>query len=347
MLARNVQVEGFSAAHWQRLFELTHAHPARENRVPPTTAAASSAQPEAHTRSGGLIVVSADQRVRKLLHTERGRLPLAAQRWPVPLAELVHEHAARWGVRIACGALDELMDRFAERMQRDQDYLEQWLQFLSAARELETEGSLEFWPWRLQDWPELRAASVYRALDSVWPAGKCAVLGVFEHGDLYTCVALRRQSRGIDYIVGPDVLREEMGLLSGDFRRDYRHLAHAVQLRLGELALGCYAERQMFRQLSAEQAPGAWAAAVAARDVIVSPLVPAVAVPLGLDAGRAAFGLLRDVAARYGLGDWLPSGARERGRDLVPSGWETPPDLRRLLGFDPLSVWRQLRQLRG
>jgi hypothetical protein len=95
------------------------------------------------------------------------------------------------------------------------------------------------------------------------------------------------------------------------------------------------------RRLIERDTPGAWAAAVAARDVILSPVSPAVAVPLGLDVGRAALATVRHVAERVGLKSWLSSqgplgAAFERVQEL------SDRDLRDVLGFDPLALLRKL-----
>ena len=61
--------------------------------------------------------------------------------------------------------------------------------------------------------------------------------------------------------------------------------------------------------------PGAWAAAVAAREVVVSPVTPGVVLPLGLDAGRVAFRELRSLAARLGASEWLSKEGPARSGD--------------------------------
>ena len=148
---------------------------------------------------------------------------------------------------------------------------------------------------------------------------------------------------GFDLILGPDRLRSEMGLVAGDFRRDYRHLSRAAEQAAGPLALGCFGELDTLRALLNKPAPGAWAAAVAARDVVLSPAVPAVALPLGLDVGRAAVVAVRELAERMGAGAWLtregPLGPTlSRVREMA----STPKDLRQMLGFDPIALLARL-----
>ena len=72
-------------------------------------------------------------------------------------------------------------------------------------------------------------------------------------------------------------------------------------------------------------------------------MVPAVAIPLGIDAGRAAVLAMRELADRLGAGSWLEQAtlrypALERVRELYAG----ERDLKAVLGFDP---WTFLRKL--
>ena len=68
------------------------------------------------------------------------------------------------------------------------------------------------------------------------------VLGAFDGGELWTALALRRDGDGFSRVVGPRALRPGMGVVGGDFRRDYRWLLHAAEAELGPVALGLFAE---------------------------------------------------------------------------------------------------------
>jgi hypothetical protein len=271
--------------------------------------------------------------------TRTGRIEVREQPWPESLESLASRHGARWAAEIGAGALDEVADRFAERLSVSQDFLVQVLELFSILRELEAERAISVWPWRIADWPVPSERALLRGLDLLCPYDRTLVLGVFDQGELATCVVARRREGGFDRVVGPDDLRHEMGLLSGDFRRDFRHLAAAVEARIGRVAVGCYGELATFRRLSAEAAPGAWAAAVAAREVVVSPVTPGVVLPLGLDAGRVAFRELRTLAVRLGASEWL---SREGPLVQALAGMERPAwlehDLKEFLGFDPLRL---------
>jgi hypothetical protein len=164
------------------------------------------------------------------------------------------------------------------------------------------------------------------------------VLGAFDEGELYTALCLRRRGPAFDIVMGPDRVRRDMGLLSGDFSRDYRYLGAAVEARLGPLAVGCYAELSTFRRLAGDASPGAWATAVAVRDVVLTPVTAGLAVPLGIDAGRAALALAKGLLGHFSIFGGLsapPSWGPKLGRayGLVEN------DMRRYLGFDP---WRVL-----
>ena len=108
----------------------------------------------------------------------------------------------------------------------------------------------------------------------------------------------RRRGPAFDVIAGPDELRPALGLLSGDWRRDYRHLARAVEDRYAPLGFGCFAELATFRALQTDGRPGAWSRAVAVRDVVIAPMPVAVGVALGFDGARYALQGLRVLTER-------------------------------------------------
>jgi hypothetical protein len=136
-----------------------------------------------------------------------------------------------------------------------------------------------------------------------------------------------------------------MGLLSGDYRRDYLHLTRAVETLCGRVALGCFATRATFEKLGQRDTPGAWAAAVAARDVIVSPVTPGVAIPLGLDVGRAAVVGLRDWVGRWSNGSWPElsgiSGWVQPARQRFQT-WMSEQPVRDWLSSEPLELLAKL-----
>ncbi len=319
MLASDVRFEGFTSSDWIRVLSLFRPRPrASEARDPDRP-------------RGGIIAVHDRGKLKKLVHTTVGRLRIdEAQRdWPLSAHAIAVRHHASWAVVLSWGVLEDIMDRFAARVRRGDDLTTQTLSLLTAAREEALAGRIDLWPGRMRGVPIPPASMVASTLDSVCKPGRAMVFGLFEADELWTCVALRREpsrpigrsGAGFDLLLGPDELRGDMGLLAGDWRRDYRHLAHAVEHRAGPLSLGCFAEVSTFRALLVDESPGAWARAVATRDVILSPFTPAVGIPLGIDAGRAALSALRAFTERVDpLGVVVPTFRAAFERTGEPEG---------------------------
>ncbi|NUQ73678.1 MAG: hypothetical protein HUU21_09000 [Polyangiaceae bacterium] len=327
MLAPDVRFEGFTATDWIRLVSLF-----RPRR--PENPEQGPARPR-----GGIVAVHAGGKLRKLVHTHVGRLRLddAQRDWPLPAETLASRHDASWALLLHTGALDTIMERFGARARRGDDLSTQTLTLLELAREELHAGRIELWPRRLRGLPIPSPGVVRSTLDSVCPPGKTIVIGLFEAGELWTSIALRRGELGFDLLLGPDEVRVDMGLLAGDWRRDYRHLYHTVEERCGPVALGCYAEVGTLRKLLVDSTPGVWARAVAVRDVILNPVPAALTVPLGIDAGRAAFSALRSVAERLD-----PLGIAGPAMRAVLDSPLADPVITRVLGFNPLELLRRL-----
>jgi hypothetical protein len=321
MFSADVQVLDFTAQDWLRLPDLFR------QPVPAYTS----------PNAGGILAVRQGERIVKVVSTVRGRLPPP---WAghATAEELAREHGGSFALVLSTLALEQLGDRFARRMARGQSFHEHVEAFVGGLRELEQAGELELWPSRLSDWPIPTERAFTSALDLVCPDGKSLVLGAFDDGELYTALCLRRRGSAFDLVMGPDRLRRDMGLLSGDFSRDYRYLGAAAEARIGPIAVGCYAQLDTFRYLAAETQPGAWASAVAARDVVLTPVTPGLAVPLGVDAGRAALQFAKGLAERFGV----LNGLRNTGSFAPAFGKAyayVQSDVQRYLGFDP---WRVL-----
>ncbi|MGH7272289.1 MAG: hypothetical protein ACREJ3_17815 [Polyangiaceae bacterium] len=290
MLTRDVRFEGFAADDWLRFVQLWQPQ-------------ATSPLEPGHPR-GGLVIVHDDGAVITMIHTRGGRIeaPFGAQapdqvearalalrsRQPSILADLAREHGARWALAMRVGALDEVMERFGAGVRRGDDLTAQSLLLASIVRELIAEGLVAIWPRHLANIPLPSPRLVHRTLDALCPDGRAIALGVFSAGDLWTACVARRRGHAFDLILGPENLRPALGLLSGDWRRDYRHLEHAIEQNCAPLGLGCFADLATFRALQAEGHPGAWSRAVAVRDVIITPMPSAVGLALGVDALRYA-----------------------------------------------------------
>jgi hypothetical protein len=231
------------------------------------------------------------------------------------------------------------MERLGASVRQGDDLTVQSLLMVSIVRDMITEGAIASWPERLRGVPVPAAQVVRRTLDALCGDGRAIALGLFDGGGLWTSFVARRRGHAFDVIAGPDELRGSLGLLSGDWRRDYRHLAAAVEDRYAPLGFGCFAELETFRALQTDPTPGAWSRAVAVRDIIVAPMPLAVGVGIGVDGIRYAFQGLRGLTERVGplaaLGP-LVGAARSQVAKL------TGKDVGGLLGFDPMSVLRAL-----
>ncbi len=324
MLTADVRFEGWTTEDWTRFLHLWRP------RAPATR--------EATRSHGGLFVIHDAGRVRKMLHTRRGRLDPGGA-WPASLADLAREHEASWGLEAHFGALDEIMDRFGARVRRTDDLTDQALTLVTIVREMMDEGAIGSWPRRLRGIPQPTARMVRRSLDALCADGKAIALGMFKDEALHTAFVARRRGDGFDVLAGPDELRGDMGLLSGDWRRDYRHLVRAAEDRYAPLAFGCFAELDAFESLQTDARPGAWSRAVAVRDVVLSPMPLAVGLALGVDGARYALDGVKLLTGRFDaltLFEPLLRGARAR------LGAATGKDVSGSLGFDPMAALRAL-----
>jgi hypothetical protein len=340
VLTQDVRFEGWTTEDWSRFLRLwqprtaPHREPARAQ--------------------GGLIAVHEDGVLLKLLHTRQGRLDPASSTppadggshalalrngQPAALVSLAHAHHASWALGLRLGALDEVMERFGARARRGDDMTAQALMLVGIVREMIGEGAILSWPQRLRGLPVPTPQVVRRTLDVLCADGRAICLGLFDGGDLWTTFIARRRGPAFDLIAGPDEVRRELGLLSGDWRRDHRHLARAVEDRYGPLSFGCFAELATFRALQVDGRPGAWSRAVAVRDVVLSPIPAAVGMALGFDGARFALRGLIALTGRFApIAAIGPMVDAARARIAKVTG----KDVGALLGFDPLAALRSL-----
>jgi hypothetical protein len=339
VLTPDVRFEGFTTEDWIRFVQLwqPRAAPEREKMRP----------------RGGLLVVHEHGRILKLLHTQRGRLDPAAlppasraeyalsleRGAPPALDVLVRDYHASWGFGAQLGALEEISERFGARSRRTDDLTEQSLKLIAIIQELIAAGAIATWPPRLRGLPAPNSHVMRRALDALCGEGHTMALGLFDDAGLWTAFVARRRDAAFDLIAGPDELRPSLGLLSGDWRRDYRHFARAVEERYGPLGFGCFAELATFRALQTDTSPGAWTRAVAVRDIVIARMPVAVGVALGFDGARYALRGLAVVTGRIpALAACAPMFAAARARVAKVTG----KDVAALLGFDPLETIRAL-----
>ena len=260
MLAGDARFEGFTVSDWTRLVSLFR--PRRATVTPPGAAA----------RRGGVFAVHEGGVLRKLVHTELGRLPLhQAPTFPCAPEVLARQNRARYCVVIETGTLEAIMDRFAERTRQDDDVVAQALTMIEALREQLELGCLSVWPRLRLDRPGVTYESLASRLDAVCPANRSVLLGLYDGDELWTSIAARRGPQGFNLLIGPADIRAELGPPQGNFRRQFRSLSRAIEQRCGPLSLGCFAEVSTFRTLWAERKHGPWAKAVALRKVVLSP----------------------------------------------------------------------------
>jgi hypothetical protein len=326
MFTADVRFEGWTTDDWSRFLHLWKPR--------------ASADAEPTRPRGGVLVVHAGSRVRKVLHTRRGRVNLATVPWPMPLGDLAKMTQASWGLSIQQGALEELTERLGARIRRGDDAISQALCIVQIVREMMAEGVLEAWPHRLRGVPQPTEAMVRRAMDALCHDGRAIGLGMFKDGDLWTAFVARRRGQGFDVIAGPEELRRSMGVLSGDWRRDYRHLVRAIEERYAPLSFGCFAEVETFRALQLDARPGAWSRAIATRDVAVSPMSMAVGMAISIDGVRYVLGNVGSITKRldpFGVVDPVLRTLRSKASSATGN-----KDVSVVLGFDPMAVLRAL-----
>lgn len=325
MLTDDVRFEGWTTESWSRFLHLwkPRASPDRE----------------ATRARGCVIAVHEGGALRKLLHTHTGRLDPRID-WPTSLEALARTYHASWALSLHVGALEEVMERLGARMTREQDLTGQSLLLAAIVREMLDEGLIERWPKRLQGVPPPTEPVIHRTLDALCPDGHAVVLGMFRDGGLYTAFTARRRGHAFDVLAGPELVRELMGFVSGEWRRDYRHLARAVEELYAPVGVGIYAEIDRFLDLQVDSRPGAWGRAVAVRDLVISPVPPALGLAVGADSARYAFEKARKLTERFdvlGILEPALARARERFGDTA-----TQKGIEDALGFDPLAALRAL-----
>ncbi len=338
-----MRFEGWTTEDWLRFLRLWQPRAAPEK--------------EPTRPRGGVVVVHEDGEVLKLLHTRLGRLDPAVAAappseagaralalsagHPSALGTLARAHHASWALSMRLGALDEVMERLGARVRRGDDLTVQSLLLVTIAREMIAEGAIASWPQRLRGIPIPTPQIVRRTFDALCPDGRAIALGLFDADGLWTSFVARRRGPAFDVVAGPDELRPALGLLSGDWRRDYRHLARTVEDRYAPLGFGCFAELSTFRALQTDGRAGAWSRAVAVRDVVIAPMPAAVGVALSFDSVRYAMEGLKLLTGRIApLAAIAPM--LEAARSRVAR--RTNKDVSALLGFDPLAALRALLQ---
>ena len=337
MISEFLRFEGFDSRSWTNIISLFA--PDVVSRLA-TEIAASDApeleeeEAEEKRRSGALVIVLDDrERVLKAFHTQHGRITGLVYTGPDGLPELTKHWGAARCVVLREGVLEEISERIAKRVERGDHYVAQCLVVARTVREMIESGLLLTWPRPLGNVPIPTIGMVRRAVDTVLPDNRALVVVVWNGSATWSSLVLRRRGGVIDLVAGPDLIARWTGPLGGDWRRDYRVISDAVEVAVAPVHLGIFTEVSTLRALLRNPDPGAWARAVAVRDMIVHPTPPYVAVALGADAVRA---VAKESAKWLGgidaIGQLAPIAQYLRGRVAeVASVTAT-------LGFDPLKV---------
>jgi hypothetical protein len=289
MLTKDVRFEGWTSEDWSRFLSLWKSSPE----------SGEAERKNDKSASGGLLVIHAGGRVRKMLHTNRGRIEKDGQTWPVPLAELATKHGARWVLAAPTGGLEKIAERFGARSRREDDLSGQARLLLEIVRELVGAGIIEIWPNRIDRLALPTHPLLENTFEAIYPQGQVIFIALFDQGELFTSIALERQKGGISRIIGPDDLRPRLSYLSGDFRRDYRYALAAAEDVIGPVAFGCFSELAIFRGLQNERSWGAWLKALAVRDVIITPTKSSLVAPIAADAAVWAAAAANSLGKRW------------------------------------------------
>jgi hypothetical protein len=332
MLSDDFRFHGFDTAAWLNLLALF-------TRPAPSPGGDRSETRAAGAQRGTLVLVTDEANAPcAAFLTSRGAITLEADRGvdPSQLEALCERHGARRAIVLREGTVEELTERAAERIAFEEDYASQWLTLIAIARELEDEGLLRIWPPRAR-LPLPTPGMLRRALDLLLPDNHVLVAGLWEGTELWTAFALRRRNGELDCMVGPEQLLRWTGPLGGDYRRDQRAIRRAVTDALGPVHLGIFAQRQWIDLLLRDPTPGAWARAIALREVIISPTPSYVHMAMSADAARAFGRRAREwLGGLDVLGYLTPAAHFARGHiQRIGSVTET-------LGFNPLQALASL-----
>ncbi len=327
MIDRETRIAGFDARSWNRL--LSVVAPGLVSRAPHEW--------DAHAASdGGTLVVFFHQaRILRALHTRRGTAKTTGV-WPGRdgLEDLARETGSHFVIACEAGALEEFYERIGGRLRLEDDDVATTLIVVGALRELHDEGAILLWPDLVPERVPLPTAAVaHRALDFFLPDDHAVVVALFDDDSIDTAIIAERRGGRLRRVLGPEVLRDLVGPLGGDFRRDYRVIRRAVEQHVAPLAWGVYTTTPLLHDLLRTTEPSAFAEAIATRDVVLDPMPAWLGIAAGAGVVRAAAMRTRGVLSGLGvLGALTPVARRVREIAENLSGF----DPARALGFNPL-----------
>lgn len=327
MLSDEFRFQGFDTEAWLNLLTLFSRSDSRPRRERISEAGAAR-----NPRGVLVLVVDESRRVCAALVTGRGPVQLAPDTDANELQVLCERHGTERAVVLRDGTVEEFTERAAERLRYEDDYATQWLTLIGVARELEDEGRLRLWPTRSR-LPLPTPNMLRRALDLLLPDERVLVVAIWEGAELWTAFALRRRGGELDCMVGPELLLTWTGPLGGDYRRDQRAIRSAVENALGSVHLGLFAQRHWMESLLRDPSPGAWARAIALREVIISPAPSYVHMAMSADAARAV-----GRRAREWLGGLDVLGYLSPAAQFARSHVSRIGSITETLGFNPLQA---------
>ncbi len=132
MLAPDIRFEGFNERDWKRFLSLFK---------PETPAKAT----EASKAEGTIVAIHDGEVLRKLLHSQAGRLRLddVSPDWPLSAANLASRHQARRAITLKLGSVQEMMDDLGAYARRSDDTTTQWLTLATLFRQQVERGNID------------------------------------------------------------------------------------------------------------------------------------------------------------------------------------------------------------
>lgn len=312
MLSEDFAFRGFSAASWDALLTLM-------------------GQRTREQKTARLVVVEAPDRSAIAAFTTTGVIvDVAEYKGRDDLGQLCKHYGCVTGIVVREGTVERVSRHTAQQTATGADLFDQVLPLLHALREAELQGAIyRYPPPTLVPLPT--AFMLRKALDLILPDQHSLVFGVWEQGQLWTGMVLRRRAGLIDLCAGPDAISDWVGPLGGDFHRDHRTITYAVGRSVAPVHIGLYAERKQLEALLRNAEPGAWLKAVALREIVFDPAPPYVGAALGADAARATAQRARALLGGIDLLAHLQPYASAARSRLGPLG-----SITRALGFNPL-----------
>jgi hypothetical protein len=240
-----------------------------------------------------VVVVDAGRKPVAAFHTETGSLDPGTLPTEGSLEAVCAAMDAGACIVMRERAMTDIESYLAEPLDPDQDFATRVVRFAHVLREFGNGNWLRVWPNPLPDLLLATAPAAKPAIDLLLPDGHCAVLAVFDDGELWTGAVLRRNGGAFDVFAGPGAMSEWTGALGGAWQRDHRVVAHAVERELGPLHVGLFMERATASTLLTGRQAGEWAMAFATRTLMVHPLPAYAAAGLGIDvvSGAAQYAL--------------------------------------------------------